>query len=130
MAVTREHEVTDARQKRMVNIRLSPALWARAKAAAGEQGVTLERWVTAALEAQLLRSRAPLAQPPAHLESVSLSWRVMALEGAVDYLASAIGVGLPSGAGAEGSVAVTSAPRSPAMAPAGGEDTPDEAIDE
>lgn len=37
----------------MTNIRLDPALWMRVKAAAGEHGTTLERWVTDALEARL-----------------------------------------------------------------------------
>lgn len=37
----------------MTNIRLDPALWMRVKAAAGEHGTTLERWVSDALEAHL-----------------------------------------------------------------------------
>ena len=32
-------------EKKMINVRLSPELWKRAKAAAGERGPTLERWV-------------------------------------------------------------------------------------
>ncbi len=95
----------------MINIRLDPALWQRAKAAAGERGTTLERWVTEALEAALARQKAGEsndgAGPP--VSNADLAWRVAALEQAVDYLASAIGAGLPGG-GAAGWSAASGAP--------------------
>ena len=37
----------------MVNVRLNPGLWGRAKAAAGHRGITLERWMSEAIEAHL-----------------------------------------------------------------------------
>jgi hypothetical protein len=76
--------------KKMINVRLSPELWQRAKAAAGARGMTLERWVTDALEAHLVQE--PRAKA---VDEGDLAWRVAALEQAVDYLASAIGAGFP-----------------------------------
>ncbi|MBI3973822.1 MAG: hypothetical protein HY332_21300 [Chloroflexi bacterium] len=88
-------------EKKMVNVRLNPGLWTRVKAAAGEQGTTLERWVTEALEAHLSRHAAGkdgVSEPNPELQRYEdLSWRVAALEGAIDYLANAIGAGLPGG---------------------------------
>lgn len=78
-------------QKKMINVRLNPELWQRAKAAAGARGLTLERWVTDALEAHLDHD-APGSTPS---EQSDLAWRVAALEQAVDYLASAMGAGFP-----------------------------------
>src|SRR5262245_20633828 len=101
----------------MTNIRLDPDLWARVKAAAGQQGTTLERWVTEALEGQLQRG-APAAggAPPAGGAPAdgwpragqdaggrgvpadtlqALHWRIEALEQAVDYLAGVVGAGFP-----------------------------------
>ena len=88
--------------KKMINIRLNPALWGRAKAAASERGTTLERWVTEALEAHIARSSrgdgASTADGAIAAEAESeLAWRVSALEQAVDYLAQSIGAGLPGG---------------------------------
>ena len=81
----------------MINVRLDPRLWARAKVAAGQRGITLERWVTEALEAHLAHQpRVP------HFDSTDLDWpapselarRVAALEEAVEQLVQAIGAGL------------------------------------
>ena len=88
-------------EKKMINVRLNPALWARAKAAAGEHGTTLERWVTAALEAELDREAqaksgtAGAGVAGATAAERDLAWRVAALEEAVDYLASTMGASLP-----------------------------------
>lgn len=95
-------DAASPRDKKMINIRLSEALWKRAKASAGERGLTLERWVTDALEAHIHRSvsgaRAGGAPPGTVADQESdLAWRVAALEAAVDYLASAIGMGFPDG---------------------------------
>ena len=96
-------------EKKMINVRLSPELWKRAKAAAGERGQTLERWVTDALEAHIAATRGGAAAPPGGAPAAAaangaelgeLTWRVSALEQAVDYLASQMGAGLPAGAGA------------------------------
>lgn len=78
----------------MVNVRLNPVLWGRAKADAGRRGITLERWMAEAIETHLDREAAASADgdAPAHQ---SLEWRVAALEEAVDYLASSMGAGLP-----------------------------------
>ena len=95
--------------KKMINVRLSPELWKRAKAAAGERGQTLERWVTDALEAHIAATRGGAAAGPAGgtagaaangVEMGELTWRVSALEQAVDYLASQMGAGLPAASGA------------------------------
>ena len=89
-------------EKKMINVRLSPELWKRAKAAAGERGQTLERWVTDALEAHIAATRGagpagPTAAPSANgAEMGELTWRVSALEQAVDYLANQMGAGLPA----------------------------------
>ena len=90
-------------EKKMINVRLSPELWKRAKSAAGERGQTLERWVTDALEAHIAATRggsatAGLSAAPAAngAEMGELTWRVSALEQAVDYLASQMGAGLPA----------------------------------
>ena len=97
--------------KKMINVRLSPELWKRAKAAAGERGQTLERWVTDALEAHIAATR---GGPPAAAgmggaaaaakgaELGDLTWRVSALEQAVDYLASQMGAGFPAAGAAAG----------------------------
>ena len=80
--------------KKMVNVRLNPVLWSRAKADAGRRGITLERWMAEAIDAHLERDAADHADRGA-LTSHSLEWRVAALEEAVDYLASSVGAGLP-----------------------------------
>lgn len=77
-------------QKKMINVRLNPELWQRAKAAAGAKGLTLERWVTDALEAHLDQDTDGSTS-----EGSDLAWRVAALEQAVDYLASTMGAGFP-----------------------------------
>lgn len=77
-------------EKKMVNVRLNPVLWQRAKAAASARGITLERWVTDALEAHLDHDGSESEDEP-----TDLAWRVAALEQAVDYLASMVG-GFPS----------------------------------
>jgi hypothetical protein len=105
-------------EKKMTNIRLDPALWARVKLAAGERGITLERWVTEALETYLghqpsvatearggpstgeggeATARRGPADGTAEGKLRDLHWRVEALEAAVDYLAGVIGVGFPLG---------------------------------
>ena len=96
-------------EKKMINVRLSPELWKRAKAAAGERGQTLERWVTDALEAHIAATRGGAAAAPATggaaangAELGELTWRVSALEQAVDYLASQMGAGLPTEPAAAG----------------------------
>ena len=98
----------------MTNIRLDPALWARVKAAAGERGTTLERWVSEALERHLARGAQPAradgtpgpgpsrhAQPqdgaPPADALQALHWRVEALEQAVDFLANEVGAGFARG---------------------------------
>ena len=89
--------------KKMINVRLSPELWKRAKAAAGERGQTLERWVTDALEAHIAATRsgagpavgATTASANGAGELGDLAWRVSALEQAVDFLASQLGGGFP-----------------------------------
>ena len=90
----------------MTNIRLDPGLWARVKAAAGQQGTTLERWVTQALEAHLQQDAGRVVPPGAEAAPdgagrgapadaiQALHWRVEALEQAVDYLARVAGAGL------------------------------------
>jgi hypothetical protein len=90
----------------MTNIRLDPGLWARVKAAAGQQGTTLERWVTQALEVHLQQDAgrgtpSGAASAPdgsgrgAPADAIqALHWRVEALEQAVDYLARVAGAGL------------------------------------
>ena len=80
--------------KKMVNVRLNPALWGRAKADAGRRGITLERWMAEAIDAHLERDDAHGVDGSAK-PNQSLEWRVAALEEAVDYLASSIGAGLP-----------------------------------
>jgi hypothetical protein len=97
--------------KKMINVRLSPEVWKRAKATAGERGMTLERWVTDALEAHIAAQRgggsengaAPAPGGAGGSEVADLAWRVSALEQAIDYLASQIGAGFPdrTGGGAE-----------------------------
>ena len=95
--------------KKMINVRLSPELWKRAKAAAGERGQTLERWVTDALEAHIAATRGGQVGLPAGgatttangTEMGELTWRVSALEQAVDYLASQMGAGLPAAAASD-----------------------------
>ncbi len=112
--------------KKMTNIRLDPVLWARVKGAAGQRGITLERWVSEALEAQLYRGASAGAEPAAENGSPppaptgtgapdapdapadplrALHWRVEALEQAVDYLAGVVGAGFPLGAGEPGATA-------------------------
>lgn len=78
----------------MVNVRLNPVLWGRAKADAGRRGITLERWMAEAIESHLDREAASSAEGDAPANQ-SLEWRVAALEEAVDYLASSMGAGLP-----------------------------------
>jgi hypothetical protein len=109
---------TRPRDKKMVNIRLSEALWNRAKASAGERGMTLERWVTDALEAHICGSAKVAGGPVAGVTSApvgddGLAWRVAALEAAVDYLAQATGVGFPIDAPVDGAAPGTT----PAVAP-------------
>jgi hypothetical protein len=111
-------------EKKMTNIRLDPALWARVKAAAGQRGITLERWVSEALETNLQRDAQAAGEPapgdgrtqhPAEVDGTgapgapggsgaqgvpadalqALHWRVEALEQAVDYLAGIVGAGFP-----------------------------------
>jgi hypothetical protein len=85
----------------MINVRLNPELWKRAKSAAGERGQTLERWVTDALEAHIAATRGGAAAAPVSANGADLgdlTWRVSALEQAIDYLASQIGGGFPSAA--------------------------------
>lgn len=90
--------------KKMINIRLSPELWNRAKAAAGERGMTLERWVTDALETHIAQQRGGTSENGAAsrggstVNVIELEWRVGALEQAVDHLASQLGGGFPGGA--------------------------------
>jgi hypothetical protein len=88
----------------MINVRLNPELWKRAKSAAGERGQTLERWVTDALEAHIAATRgAAGATSPASTNGTELgdlAWRVSALEQAIDYLATQMGAGLPTSASA------------------------------
>jgi hypothetical protein len=95
--------------KKMINVRLSPELWKRAKAAAGERGQTLERWVTDALEAHIAATRGGTAGPSRSTNGNAgdgdLAWRVSALEQAVDFLASQLGGGFPSAAPASSSPA-------------------------
>lgn len=87
-------------QKKMINVRLDPEVWARAKASAGENGTTLERWVTAALESHIERSRTQRDTTVAATSSTDeLAWRVAALEQAVDYLAGKLDAGFPTGMG-------------------------------
>lgn len=83
----------------MVNVRLNPSLWGKAKSDAGRRGITLERWMSEAIAAHLARESA--ADTVATTENgPTLEWRIAALEEAVDYLASSIGASLP-GAQAE-----------------------------
>ncbi len=89
--------------KKMINVRLNPELWNRAKAAAGERGQTLERWVTDALAAHITATRTGgTGDGGAGTEGdvgpavADLTWRVGALEQAVDHLASQLGGGFPS----------------------------------
>jgi hypothetical protein len=98
----REHDVAD---KKMINIRLNPELWNRAKAAAGERGMTLERWVTDAIEQHIALQRGDGTAGSANgvpagggNEVSELAWRVSALEQAVDFLASHLGGGFPGSA--------------------------------
>ncbi len=91
----------------MINIRLNPELWNRAKAAAGERGMTLERWVTDAIEGYITVQRggvdgastgalgAGSASGAGSAQVDELAWRVSALEQAVDFLASQLGGGFP-----------------------------------
>ncbi len=88
-------------EKKMINVRLNPELWNRAKAAAGERGQTLERWVTDALDAHITATRSGGADGAGTEGDVGpvvadLTWRVGALEQAVDHLASQLGGGFPS----------------------------------
>jgi hypothetical protein len=117
---------TRPRDKKMVNIRLSEALWNRAKASAGERGMTLERWVTDALEAHICGSaQGAGGAPPAPAGDDGLAWRVAALEAAVDYLAQATGVGFPIDAPVDAPVD-GAAPGTP---PAGAPHTPRDATE-
>jgi hypothetical protein len=97
----------------MINVRLNPELWKRAKSAAGERGQTLERWVTDALEAHIAATRggAPAAAGASTngAELGDLTWRVSALEQAIDYLASQIGGGFPGAAPAGAATAAAGA---------------------
>ena len=88
--------------KKMINVRLSQSVWNQAKAAASERGMTLERWVTEALLAHVGRQSRVGASGEDPL--VGLTWRVSALEEAVDYLAGAIGAPLPGGETADSRV--------------------------
>ena len=91
----------------MINVRLNPEVWKRAKACASERGTTLERWVTEALEAHVARqargraagagAEAPSAANGADSE---LAWRVAALEQAVDHLAAQMSAVVPGGVAA------------------------------
>lgn len=81
-------------EKKMVNVRLNPVLWGRAKADAGRRGITLERWMAEAIEFDLDRERA-ITSDGGVPANKGLEWRVAALEEAVDYLASTMGAGLP-----------------------------------
>ena len=87
--------------KKMINVRLDPEVWKRAKAAAGERGQTLERWVTDALEAHISVTRSGGASAAGAdgvtggAELAELTRRVAELEQAVDYLAQQV-VGQPS----------------------------------
>lgn len=83
----------------MVNVRLNPTLWGRAKADAGRRGITLERWMAEAIEAHLVGDGG--AGNGSGKGGHGLEWRVAALEEAVDYLASSIGAGLPGARGAK-----------------------------
>jgi hypothetical protein len=105
--------------KRMINIRLDPEVWKRAKAAAGERGTTLERWVTEALEAHIGRQRTAASggadgatASTAGVDVSNLEWRISALEQAVDFLASQLGGGFASGTASAGA------------GPAGGDERP------
>jgi hypothetical protein len=110
-------------EKKMTNIRLDPDLWARVKAVASQRGMTLERWVSDALEAHLQPDPASGGAAPDGIarrtinagaeggspghddtsgdgqapgaETQALHWRVEALEAAVDYLASVVGSDFP-----------------------------------
>ena len=87
--------------KKMINVRLNPELWNRAKAAAGERGQTLERWVTDALDAHVTATRTGAAGAAGTEGDVGpamadLTWRVAALEQAVDHLAGQLGGGFIS----------------------------------
>lgn len=90
--------------KKMINVRLNPELWNRAKAAAGERGQTLERWVTDALNAHVTATRTGGAggaggagtEGDVRPAVADLTWRVSALEQAVDHLASQLGGGFTS----------------------------------
>jgi hypothetical protein len=119
-----EDEARDVPAKKMINVRLNPRLWDRAKAAASERGTTLERWVTEALEAHIARQqgRAPVASGASSTTESELAWRVSALEQAVDYLAQAMGAGLPGGS--SGSVATDSPPAASGGSAAGARATP------
>ena len=80
----------------MVNVRLNPGLWGRAKAAAGHRGITLERWMSEAIEAHLDHVDLGASQAGSTGPTVAdLAWRVAALEQAIDYLASSMGASLP-----------------------------------
>ncbi len=87
--------------KKMINVRLDPEVWKRAKAAAGERGQTLERWVTDALEAHIAVTRSGGASAAGAdgvaggADMAELTRRVTELEQAVDYLAQQV-VGQPS----------------------------------
>ena len=81
----------------MINVRLDPRLWTRAKVAAGQRGITLERWVTEALEAHLAHQpqvRVPDASDLGSPAPSELARRVASLEEAVEQLAQAIGAAL------------------------------------
>ena len=97
----------------MINVRLDPQLWVRVKGAAGERGITLERWVAEALDAHIaLQQRGRGAQPAAagaDLPLTDLARRVAALEWAVDHLARAIDADLPDGPAAESEAAGSAA---------------------
>ena len=91
----------------MINVRLDPQVWARAKACASERGTTLERWVTEALEAHVARQRRGTAAgadagatSAAGSAESDLAWRVAALEQAVDHLAAQIIAVVPGGVAA------------------------------
>ena len=87
----------------MINVRLDPEVWKRAKACASERGTTLERWVTEALEAHITRqARGAGAAAPSAADGndSELAWRVAALEQAVDHLATQISAVVPGGVAA------------------------------